>query len=157
MKRFLLALLILSSSLFSSELFQSGNKLVANGKSVMFIFERKSCSYCEVLKRDFHTNKEMNTLAKKFNIYFISQDEEKEYIVGRTKKKETTTTLRLAFLAKETPNIVMFDKDWNKIFQLPGYADPSQMLTFMKFVQGVQNKKYKSSQWQKFLKDNGVS
>ena len=45
----------------------------------------------------------------------------------------------MAFASKATPNIVMFDKKWNKIFQVPGYADPSQMTTFMKFVQGVQS------------------
>lgn len=157
MKKLILALLVLSTFVFSNGVFQSGNKLVANGKAVMFIFTSSSCSYCEVLLKDFEENKEMNTLAKEFNIYILNQDEENDYIVGKTKKKETTTTLRLAFLAKATPNIVMFDKDWNKIFQLPGYADPSQMVTFMKFVKGVQSGKYKTSQWQKFLKDNGVS
>jgi thioredoxin-related protein len=51
----------------------------------------------------------------------------------------------------------MFDKKWNKIFQLPGYADPSQMITFMKFVKGLDEGKYTTKEWRKFLKDNGVS
>lgn len=156
-KKILLVLLLVGSSLFSSELFKTGNELVANGKGVIFIFESKACSYCEVLKKDFVSNKKMNTLAKEFNIYLISQDEENDYIVGKTKKKETTTTLRMAFAAKATPNIVMFDKKWNKIFQLPGYADPSQMITFMKFVKGLDEGKYTTKEWRKFLKDNGVS
>lgn len=157
MKKLVVVFLFLSSLVFANEIFQSGNKIVSNGKPIILIFESSSCSYCEILKKDFLENKAMNTLAKDFSIYIINQEDEKDYIVGKTKRKETTTTLRFAFLAKATPNIVMFDKDWNKIFQLPGYADPSQMKTFMKFVLGVQSGKYKTSQWQEFLKDNGVS
>lgn len=52
----------------------------------------------------------MNELAKEFNIYLINREKEKDYIVGKTEKKETTTTLRMAFAAKSTPNILMFDK-----------------------------------------------
>ena len=70
----------------------------------------------------------MNTLAKEFNIYLINREREQDYIVGETKKAETTTTLRMAFAAKSTPNIVIFDKHWNRIFQLPGYAHPQQMI-----------------------------
>jgi thioredoxin-related protein len=157
MKKLLFFFLVFTNLLFASELFNYDNKLVADGKAVMFIFESKTCPYCEILKKDFANNKEMNALAKKFNIYLINQDVENDYIIGATKRKETTTTLRMAFMVKGTPNIIMFDKKWNKIFQLPGYADPSQMITFMKFVQGIQDGKYKSSQWKEFLKDNGVS
>lgn len=157
MKKILLALLLFVGSTFAQELFQSGNRIVAEGKGVMFIFESDSCPYCEILKKDFKENKEMNTLAKEFNIYLLNKADEKEYIVGKTKKKETTTTLRLAFLSKSTPTIVIFDKNWNKIFQIPGYAYPGQMITFMKFVKGLQDGKYKVDDWQKFLKENGVS
>ena len=157
MKTLLILSIFLIHTCFANELFDKGTNLVANNKAVMFIFESSSCGYCEILKKDFINNKEMNALAKKFNIYLINQDDEQNFVVGETKKKETTTTLRLAFSVKGTPNVIMFDKNWNKMFQLPGYADPSQMITFMKFVQGVQDGKYKSSQWRKFLKDNGVS
>lgn len=157
MKKLLLTLLLLISSLFSNELFQEGNKLVANGKGVMFIFESDTCPYCDLLKKDFKENKEMNTLAKEFNIYLINRGVEKDYIVGKTQKKETTTTLRMAFAAKTTPNIVIFDKHWNRIFQVPGYAHPAQMITFMKFVKGLHEGKYNTKDWQKFLKENGVS
>ena len=60
-------------------------------------------------------------------------------------------------MAKTTPNIVMFDKKWNKIFQLPGYAHPAQMITFMKFIDGLHSGDYTAKDWQKYLKDNGVS
>lgn len=157
MKKIIFISLFFISSLFANELFKSGNELVAQGKGVMFIFESNSCPYCTILKKDFEDNKEMNTLAKEFNIYLINRENEKDYIVGKTKKKETTTTLRMAFTAKSTPNIVIFDKNWNKIFQIPGYADPSQMITFMKFVKGLHEGTYKTKDWRKFLKDNGVS
>jgi len=157
MKKLLLVIALFVSSVFAEDLLKTDTRLVAEGKGVMFIFESKSCPYCEILKTDFKENKQMNELAKEFNIYLISQDKEQDYIVGKTKKKESTTTLRMAFRAKATPNIVMFDKNWNRIFQLPGYAHPPQMITFMKFIKGLHEGTYTTKDWQKYLKDNGVS
>lgn len=157
MKKLLFIVTLLISSLFAEELLKTETKLVANGKGVMFIFDSKSCAYCDLLKKDFKENKEMAKLGEDFNIYLIDKDIEKDYIVGKTQKKETTTTLRMAFMAKNTPNIVMFDKKWNRIFQLPGYAHPAQMITFMKFIKGIDEGTYKAKDWQTYLKDNGVS
>ena len=156
MKKILLTFLLLFVSAFSNDLFKNGNELVANGKGVIFIFESDTCPYCDLLKKDFRENKDMNKLAKEFNIYLIDRDKEQNYLVGKTKREETTTTLRMAFSTKNTPTITIFDKKWNRIFQLPGYAHPEQMITFMKFVVGLQNGTYKTNEWQKFLKDNGV-
>lgn len=157
MKKLLLTIFLFTSFLFANEIFKAGNELVANGKGVMFIFESNTCPYCELLKKDFKENEKMNKLAKKFNIYLINKEQETNYLVGEKKKKETTTTLRLAFASKSTPNIIIFDKHWNKIFQIPGYAHPAQMITFMKFVEGLHEGKYDPKDWQKFLKENGVS
>ncbi|WP_108060335.1 thioredoxin fold domain-containing protein [Poseidonibacter lekithochrous] len=156
MKKILLVLSLFMVSVFA-DIYNDETRLIAQGKGVMFIFESKSCPYCELLKKDFKENKEMKELSKGFNIYFINQDNQKDYVVGKTKKQETTTTLRMAFMSKTTPNIVMFDKKWNKIFQLPGYAHPAQMITFMKFIDGLHNGDYTAKDWQKYLKDNGVS
>lgn len=156
MKKILLVLSLFMVSVFA-DIYNDETRLIAQGKGVMFIFESKSCPYCELLKKDFKENKEMKELSKGFNVYFINQDKQKDYVVGKTKKKETTTTLRMAFMSKTTPNIVMFDKKWNKIFQLPGYAHPAQMITFMKFIEGLHNGDYSAKDWQKYLKDNGVS
>lgn len=156
-KKLLITITLLSSLAFANNVLKTDMRLVAQGKAVMFIFESSSCPYCEVLKKDFKENKEMAELAKEFNIYLINQDKEENFIVGKTKKKESTTTLRMAFRAKATPNIVMFDKNWNRIFQLPGYAHPAQMITFMKFIKGLHEGKYTTKDWQKYLKDNGVS
>ncbi|QKJ22991.1 thioredoxin fold domain-containing protein [Poseidonibacter lekithochrous] len=156
MKKILLVLSLFMVSVFA-DIYNDETRLIAQGKGVMFIFESKSCPYCELLKKDFKENKEMKEISKGFNIYFINQDNQKDYVVGTTKKQETTTTLRMAFMSKTTPNIVMFDKKWNKIFQLPGYAHPAQMITFMKFIDGLHNGDYTAKDWQKYLKDNGVS
>lgn len=156
-KKALLSIVLLMNIAFADELFQSGNKIITQGKGVIMVFESLSCQYCELLKKDFKEIKEMNTLAKGFNIYFLNKETERDYLVGEKERKETTTTLRMAFLAKNTPNIVIFDKHWNKIFQIPGYAHPAQMITFMKFVKGLEEGKYKPDEWQKFLNENGVS
>lgn len=156
-KNFLLSLALLCNIAIADELFNTSNEIVTQGKGVIIVFESSTCPYCELLKKDFKENKEMNTLAKEFNIHFINKEKEEEYIMGEKKRKETTTTLKMAFMAKNTPNIVIFDKHWNRIFQLPGYAHPGQMIVFMKFVQGLHNGSYKPDEWQKFLKDNGVS
>jgi thioredoxin-related protein len=156
MKKILLLLFLTISLLFSQEL-DKPTELVANGKGVIFVFESKTCPYCDLLKKDFKENKQMQELAKNFNIYYLDIEEDNDYIVGEKKKKESTMTLKMAFAAKATPNIVIFDQSWNRIFQLPGYAHPEQMITFMKFVEGLHNKTYKVNEWQKFLNDNGVS
>lgn len=154
LKILLLSILLFSFS-FSSQ--ENVKHLKADGKGVMFIFESKTCQYCDLLKKDFKENKHMKELSKDFNIYYLDKDNEKNFIVGKTKKKESTTTLKIAFMVRSTPTIIIFDKNWNKIFELPGYAHPEQMITFMKFVKGLHSKKYTPKDWQKFLKDNGVS
>lgn len=157
MKKLLLIITLLISSLFADNLLKTDTRLVAEGKGVIFIFESDTCAYCDLLKKDFKENKQMTELGKEFNIYLINNQKELDYVVGKTKKKETTTTLRMAFMAKNTPNIVIFDKNWNRIFQLPGYAHPAQMITFMKFVKGIHAGTYKAKDWKKYLEDNGVS
>ena len=157
MKKILLSIIILLSSLSADSLLKSDTRIVNEDKGVILFFESDACNYCKILKKDFTENKDMNSIPKKFNIYLINVTNEKDYIVGKKKRKETTTSLRVAFASKISPNIVMFDKKWNKIFQIPGYADPKQMTTFMKFVQGLNDGKYKATEWKKFLKDNGVS
>jgi len=157
MNKILLILLVTVSSLFSEPLLKSDTRIINDNKGVILFFESDTCPYCKILKKDFAENKEMNAIAKKFNIYLINVMNEKDYVVGKKKRKETTTSLRMAFASKASPNIVMFDKNWNKIFQIPGYADPKQMTTFMKFVKGLNSGQYKTTQWKKFLKDNGVS
>ena len=157
MKKIVLGLILFISSIFAADVFNDSTKIVADNKGVMIIFESKTCPYCDILKKDFVENKEMNSLAKEFNIHLVNIDQEKEYVIGEKKKKMMTTALRMGFAAKGTPNILIFDKHWNRIFQVPGYAHPAQMITFMKFVKGLHDGKYDTKDWRKFLNDNGVS
>lgn len=151
-------LLSLCTLLFSSSVFKNDKKLLANNKGVVFVFETNSCVYCDILRKDFETNETLKILAKDFNIYSINQDEYKEYEMGSQKpvKITNTTSLKIAFSVKGSPNIVIFDKNWNKIFQLPGYVDASQMKVFLSFVNSLHKGTYKKDQWREYLKNNGV-
>ena len=101
-------------------------------------------------------NAELANLAKDFNVYRIDVNENNEYALRGQKNVKDTLALRLALEAKEIPNVVIFDKYWNKIFQLPGYASPAQMSVFMRFVKGLNEGKYKIEQWREYLSQNGI-
>ena len=130
--------------------------LSADDKGVMLIFESKDCEYCERLKLDLEENAELTNLAKDFNVYRIDVNENNEYALRDQKNVKDTLALRLALEAKEIPNVVIFDKYWNKIFQLPGYASPAQMSVFMRFVKGLNEGQYKIEQWREYLSQNGI-
>ncbi len=137
-------------------LLQHTDKLVANGKNVFLLFESKSCAYCEVLKKDIKEDKELHKLLKdNFNVYSIPIDEYHEYQMGDKipPKKTNTVSLKMGFTVKATPQVIMFDKDWNKIIQLPGYADPSMMKIFVKYIA---NGIYKKEKLNKYLKESGL-
>jgi len=132
------------------------NKLVANGKNVLLLFETKTCPYCEMFKKDIKEDKLLHKLLKEnFNVYSIPLDEYHEYEMGdQTPPKITnTTSLKMGFTVKATPQIIMFDKNWNKIIQLPGYADPNMMKIFINYiVKGI----YKKEDLDKYLKETGL-
>jgi thioredoxin-related protein len=131
-------------------------KLVANGKNVLLLFETKTCPYCKIFKKDIKQNKELHKLLKEnFNVYSIPLDEYHEYEMGDKipPKKTNTVSLKMGFTVKATPQIIMFDKNWNKIIQLPGYADPSQMVIFINYiVKGI----YKTEGLKEYLKEKGM-
>ncbi len=131
-------------------------KLVANGKNVMLLFETKTCPYCKIFEKDIEQNKALHKLLKdNFNVYSIPLDEYHEYEMGDIKppKKTNTISLKMGFAVKATPQIIMFDKNWNKIIQLPGYADPSQMIIFINYiVKGI----YKTKGLKEYLQESGM-
>ena len=131
-------------------------KIVANGKNVLLLFETKSCPYCKLFKKDMEQNKVMHKLLKdNFNVYSIPIDEYHEYEMGdkNPPKKTNTVSLKMGFTVKATPQIVLFDKEWNKIIQLPGYADPHQMIIFLNYVaKGI----YKKEDLKKYLQETGL-
>ena len=59
----------------------------------------------------------------------------------------------MQFGSRVTPTVVMFDKNWNKIIQLPGYADPSQMKLFLNYLN---NDIYKDKDLTSYLKEAGL-
>jgi len=135
---------------------QHTDRLVANGKNVLLLFESKACVYCEVFKKDIKTDKELHKLLKdNFNVYSIPVDEYHDYLMGdqNPPKKTNTTSLRTGFYVKGTPEIIMFNKNWKKIIQLPGYADPSMMKVFVKYVA---KDIYKKEDLNKYLKEKGL-
>jgi len=152
----LLAFITLSSAVANDSILQHTTRLVANGKNVLLLFETKSCPYCKIFKKDIQTNKTLHKLLKEnFNVYSIPIDEYHEYLMGdkNPPKKTNTVSLKMGFAVKATPQIVIFDKDWNKIIQLPGYADPEQMIIFLNYVsKGI----YKKEGLKKYLQESGL-
>ncbi len=149
-------ILLFSTSIIASDIISYSKKLKSNGKNVMFILGSKNCPYCEVLKKDLNTNKELSSLIKgKMNVYYIPIDEQESFEIGdKTPPVKTTSlSLKMQFGSRVTPTIVMFDKGWNRLIQLPGYADPTQMKAFLKYVNtGI----YKNKDFGEYLKEEGV-
>ncbi|MFK5881063.1 MAG: thioredoxin fold domain-containing protein [Sulfurospirillum sp.] len=156
-KKLVIFLLFLGFSFVSAEASDSlllhTDRLVANGKNVLLLFETKSCAYCKVFKKDIEKDKVLHKLLKdNFHVYSIPLDEYHNYVMGdkNPPKKTNTTSLKMGFTVKATPQIIMFDKNWNKIIQLPGYADPSMMKIFVNYVaKGI----YKKEDLNKYLKE----
>jgi thioredoxin-related protein len=151
------ALLVSSTILNANDsILQHTTKLVANGKNVLLVFETKTCLYCKIFEKDIEQNKILHNLLKKnFNVYSIPLDEYYEYDMGdkKTPKKTNTTSLKMGFSVKATPQIIIFDKHWNKIIQLPGYANPKQMIIFLNYViKGI----YKKEGLKKYLQVSGI-
>jgi len=149
--------LIFGTSLLQAEsLVSYDSKLKAEGKNVMLILGSKSCSLCETLKNDINNNKELSSLIKgKMNVYYIPIDEQKNFEIGDKDPavKTTSLSLKMQFGSRNTPTIVMFDENWNKIMQLPGYADPSQMKLFLAYLN---NDIYKSQDLTSYLQKAGL-
>ena len=59
-----------------------------------------------------------------------------------------TIALKMGFSVKGPPHVIMFDEEWNKIIQLPGYADRKQMKIFLDYVA---EDTYKSTELQAYL------
>ena len=149
--------LIFSISLLQADgLISYGTKLKANGKNVMLILGSKNCPYCDILKKDINNNKELSSLiTSKMNVYYIPIDEQKHFEIGDKVPTIQTTSLslKMQFGSRVTPTVVMFDKNWNKIIQLPGYANPNQMKLFLDYLN---NDIYKNQDLTSFLKEKGL-
>ncbi len=158
MKKIALITVLLFTYLFSADdsIIKYTNRLVANGKNVMLLFETATCPYCKIFKKDIKEDKLLNKLLREnFNVYAIPLDNEMDYLMGdkNPPKKTNTISLKMGFAVKATPQIIMFDENWNKIIQLPGYADPQMMKIFINYV--VKDI-YKTKDLESYLKDTGL-
>ena len=154
MKKLILIVSLFISSLFSNDLIIDSTDIVTNGKPVMLIFSSKTCAYCDVFKKDLKENAVLNRLAKQMNIYEIKRDEYKEYTLWG--KKTNLRTLEQVFMIKVTPNVILFDKTGRKIWQVPGYADPTIMIPYIKFIKGLDDGTYKITEWKTYLEEAGI-
>jgi len=152
--RLVAVFILLVNFLVAENLIKSTTDIKTDGKPVMLFFTSKTCPYCEVFAKDLHENKELNTLAKNMNIYEIKRDVYKEYTLWG--KPTNLKTLEMTFAVKVTPNVVIFDKNGRKIWQIPGYASPNLMIPYIKFVQGLDNGTYKLTQWREYLQKEGI-
>ena len=148
--------ILLTTSAMASDIVSYSTKLKANGKNVMFILGSKSCHYCDILKKDLNENSELSSLIKgKMNVYYIPIDEQKNFEIGdKTPAVKTTSlSLKMQFGSRVTPTIVMFDKNWKQLIQLPGYTDPKHMKVFLKYVNSGL---YKNKDLGEYLKEEGI-
>ncbi len=85
MKKIIVLLLLIASSLFSAEIawekdFKSGIKnATAKNKPVLFVFSRHSCHYCRVLDETTFKDKEVIEALNKDFISIISYTDENDY------------------------------------------------------------------------------
>jgi len=149
-----LVLVLFTSSVLANDMIKKNVDIKKNGKPIMILFESKTCPYCDLFKKDLIENKELNTLAKEMDIYSISRDEYQEFKMWG--KDTNTRSLEMTFAIKVTPNIIIFDKKARKIWQVPGYADPSIMIPYIKFVKGLDNGTFKITQWREYLQKEGI-
>lgn len=154
MKKILLIITILISSLSSQSLFQDSTDIKTDGKAVMLLFSSTRCPLCETFKKDLVENEELNALVKDMNLYEISRDNFKNYTLWG--QETNLRTMEKMFAIKITPNVLIFSKDKRKIWQVPGYADASLMIPYIKFVKGLDNGTYKITQWREYLQKEGI-
>lgn len=140
----------------ADDLVDYSNNIKADGKGVLLILGSSSCPYCEVLMKDINTNKELRPLVEEaMNVYYIPVDQQVPVKMGdKSPQMETNSvSLKMQFGSRVTPTIVMFDKEWKKIIQLPGYADPNQMKIFVTYVK---EELYKTTPLGDYLKEKGL-
>lgn len=155
MKKLITLIAITSTLLLGDSVVQHSSKIVLDGKPVIYIFDSSTCPYCEKLKKELDELPQLNKIAKEFNIYSIPRDEPTIYdIFG---KKVSTQELQLSYRVKVTPNVVILNKKAKKMFQTSGYIGPIALTKMMQFVKGVDDGKYKTSQWSEFLYNSNVT
>ena len=136
-------------SFINGQLVKFSKEIKVSNKPIIFIFTSATCPYCERLKKDLEEVEFLNKEAKKFDIYEIPRDRPAIYkIFG---EETTTQTLQMIFKIKVTPYVVIFSSKGEKLWQIPGYSDPFLLSKILEFTLGVDEGRYKKSEWREFL------
>ena len=153
-RRLLLGVLLILGTLQAESIVKFSNEIKATGRPVMLIFDSKSCPYCERLEKELDKVEFLHKVAKEFDIYRIPRDEPQSYTIFG--EPTTTQTLQMIFKVKVTPYLVIFNSKGEKMWQIPGYTDAFLLTKILKFVKGVDEGKYKKSEWKKYLLEQKV-
>ncbi len=145
---------VLTLTIQANSMIKNSTDIKKAGKPIMMLFSTKTCAYCDLFKKDLKNHKELNSLAKDFDIYEIKRDEQHSYTMWG--EPTNLKTLEMTFAIKATPNTIIFDKIGRKIWQVPGYANPAIMVPYLKFVKGLDSGKYEITKWREFLKKEGI-
>jgi len=155
MRKLVLLAALFGMQVFSAPLIKTMTKIELSKKPIMYIFDSATCPYCEKLEKELVELKSLNEIAKAFDIYRIPRDDFKIYeIFG---KKVSTQELQMSYHVKATPNVVIFDKHAKRMFQTSGYIGPIALEQMLRFVKGVDDGIYKTSEWSTFLYQNKVT
>jgi len=149
MKKIIAITVLLLEMLFAGNVVKQQIEIPMTSHPIMYIFDSKTCPYCEKLKSELNTLPDLKKLAQSFDIYSIPRDDHKIYkIFG---KSVSTQELQMSYRVKATPNVVILNHKGEKMFQTPGYIGPKPLAKMMEFTLGVAEGKYQKSEWAKFL------
>ena len=155
MKKIVFLFALFATLLMADSIIKRAIEIPMAGKPIMFIFDSKTCPYCEKLEGELNSVTFLNDLAKQFDVYAIPRDDHKIYkLFG---KDVSTQELQMSYHVKATPNVVIFNKKAEKMFQMPGYISPLPLSKMLEFTLGVDSGKYQKSEWAKYLYSNNVT
>jgi thioredoxin-related protein len=155
MKKIAFLFLLFATLLMADSIIKRSTEIPMAGKPIMFIFDSKTCPYCEKLEGELNNVTFLKDLAKQFDVYAIPRDDHKIYkLFG---KDVSTQELQMSYHVKATPNVVIFNKKAEKMFQMPGYISPLPLSKMLEFTLGVDSGKYQKSEWAKYLYSNNVT
>ncbi len=138
----------------SGGMFRHVSTIPYTGRPIMLMFDTRTCPYCKKTREDVIKHSELHAIAQQFDLYNIPRDEPQAYtILGND---TTLQSLIMLYKVKVTPNIILLTSHGEKIWQLPGYVKPEVLARIMAFVKGVDEGKYKKSEWKEYLRKNGI-
>ncbi|WP_456391876.1 thioredoxin family protein [Nitratifractor sp.] len=154
MKNLPILLLFWTVWLWGGPMVKSSQEIPYSGKPLMLLFDSQTCPYCKKMKKELREDPRLHKVATGFDIYRIPRDDQKSYtILGNP---TTTQNLQMLYKVKVTPYVVLLTSKGVKIWQIPGYVKPEVLAAIMEFVKGVDEGKYRKSQWREYLRKAGV-